>query len=412
MQTKLCIIMNESIYLSIYPSNKNSENNFNDYYFFQVMTYVAEITQPHLRGMFSTLTSLTIFSGILLEFILGTFLPWRNLVLVNAVIPVLSFILLFFVPETPIWLMMKNRPQEAAESLAWLRGWTTPEKVEREFLELWTKIEVENKQQNEPKTLFDLISFLGKKEIYTPMGLVVFTYIVSQFSGTHTLTTYAVPIFNSLNSPIDGYYATIILGFMQLLGCLFSMFLIKILGKRVLTLVSLVGICLTFLIVAVHAYINNNLYLEQDYGLKDSETHWIPLIFLPLASFSAHLGITIIPWILIGEVFPNENRAKAAGITGALGYIISSVSRKIFPNLVKLIYLPGILLFFSLVALFGIVILYFILPETEGKTLYEISDHFSGKVKMDNKVKRKTEEIEMEKCNEEVEGELKNSVKN
>lgn len=365
------------------------------------MTYVAEITQPHLRGMFSTLTSLTIFCGVLLEFILGTFVPWRHLVLVNAIIPVLSFILLFFVPETPIWLMMKNRPEEAIQSLAWLRGWTTAEKVEKEFAELWTKIREENKR-TEPKTLVDLVMFLRKKEIYTPMGLVTFVYFVSQLSGTHTLTTYAVPVFNSLNSPIDGYFATIILGVMQLLGCLFSMLLIQILGKRVLTLVSLVGTSICFLIVAVYAYINNNLYLVLDFDLKDSGTDWIPLIFLPLASFSAHLGIIILPWILIGEVFPNEDRAKASGIAGALGYIISSVTRKFFPGLVELISLPGIMLSYSSVALFGAVTLYFILPETEGKTLYEISDHFSGKVKLDNKVKRKGNDMEISKCSEEL----------
>lgn len=363
------------------------------YLLLQIITYVAEVTQPHLRGMFSTFTSITIFSGVLIEYVLGNFLPWRQVVLVNAIIPIISLILLFFVPETPIWLMMKNRPAEAKKSLAWLRGWTTPDKVEKEFAELWTKIKEEN-ERKVTKSLLDLFRFLGKKHIYVPMGLVTFAFFISQFTGTTTIATYAVPIFNTLDAPINSYSATIILGVMQLLGGLFSMFLITVLGKRILSMVSLAGVSFSMLTVAVYSYMNNNLYLESSNDLKDVEKDWIPLIFLPLASFSAHLGIIIVPWVLIGEVFPNEDRAKASGIAGALGYICVSVSRKIFPALVNKISLPGILLFYSTLAFLGIVILHFILPETEGKTLYEISEHFSGKTKLDNKVKKKIKDME------------------
>lgn len=104
--------------------------------FIQVLTYVAEITQPHLRGMLSSTSSMSVILGITIQFFLGTFFPWRHVALINLIVPITAFTLLFFVPESPHWLIMKNRCEEAKESIAWLRGWTTVEEIEPEFQEL------------------------------------------------------------------------------------------------------------------------------------------------------------------------------------------------------------------------------------------------------------------------------------
>lgn len=96
---------------------------------------------------------------------------------------------------------------------------------------------------------------------------------------------------------------------------------------------------------------------------------WLPLIFLLGAAFFSHFGIRMIPWILIGEVFPASVRSSASGLVSGLGYIFGFLANKLFLQMLSTLTLPGTFWFYSTVALTGAIILYFTLPETEGRTL-------------------------------------------
>ncbi|KNC23736.1 hypothetical protein FF38_01201 [Lucilia cuprina] len=106
---------------------------------------------------------------------------------------------------------------------------------------------------------------------------------------------------------------------------------------------------------------------------------WVPLILLLGAAFFAHFGIRMIPWILIGEVFPAPVRSTASGLVSALGYIFGFLANKLFLQMLTTLTLPGTFWFYSIVAFVGAITLYFTLPETEGRTLGEIEAHFSKK---------------------------------
>jgi len=71
----------------------------------QVLTYVAEISQPHLRGMLSATAPMFIILGILIQFLMGTMLSWRNVAAINVIFPVTAIVALCFVPESPYWLI-------------------------------------------------------------------------------------------------------------------------------------------------------------------------------------------------------------------------------------------------------------------------------------------------------------------
>lgn len=105
---------------------------------------------------------------------------------------------------------------------------------------------------------------------------------------------------------------------------------------------------------------------------------WLPLTLLLLSAMFAHMGIKLIPWMLIGEVFPASVRSGASGISSGTGYMFGFLANKLFLRMLATMTLPGTFWFYSAVALVGAVVLYFILPETEGRTLLEIEQHFSG----------------------------------
>lgn len=105
---------------------------------------------------------------------------------------------------------------------------------------------------------------------------------------------------------------------------------------------------------------------------------WLPLTLLIGSAYFAHMGIRLIPWMLIGEVYPVSVRSGASGFSSGIGYIFGFLSNKMFLGMVAGMTLPGTFWFYSAIAMIGCIILYFTLPETEGKTLIEIETYFVG----------------------------------
>lgn len=112
---------------------------------------------------------------------------------------------------------------------------------------------------------------------------------------------------------------------------------------------------------------------------EENKYLWVPLTLLLAGAFFAHIGIRIIPWMLIGEVFPVNVRSAASGLSSGIGYIFAFLSNKMFLPMLSTLTLPGTFWFYSAVALIGCIILYYVLPETEGRKLIDIEAHFLGK---------------------------------
>lgn len=361
------------------------------------MTYVAEITTPRLRGILASTSTVSVISGALIQFLLGTFFNWRNVALISCTVPVMSFILCFFVPESPTWLISKGRLEEAQKSIAWLRGWKKVEEINDEFQELHDHLKESNDADNK-LTKLEAIKLFSQKKFLWPFSVVSFTFFLGYFTGMSTLQTYAVKIFATLNSPIDKYYATIFLGVAQLAGCLVSVFLIHKVGKRKLNLLSLVGTGVAFLTVATYAFLIDVKYLDTQTPTNVTETFesdlvrnlktqtWIPITLLIGVAFFCHIGIRLLPWMLIGEVYSPDIRSTASGFSGAVSYFFGFAANKTFLSMVSAITIPGTFWFYGTVGIVGAIVLHFVLPETEGKTLFEITEHFAGRSKMNNKV--------------------------
>ncbi|KAH8278702.1 hypothetical protein KR018_007521, partial [Drosophila ironensis] len=470
-----------------------------------VLTYVAEITEPKYRGILSALGTTCVITGVFIQFILGSLMDWRSVAAVSSAFPVITIVMLCFVPESPVWLIREHRFREAVKSLQWLRGWVPEHKIEAEFNQLYdeliTQKAIEMATDGVPppgqrRTLAQRLRMWRKRSFLVPFLLVSFTFFTGHFSGKTPLQTYAVQIFHTLKAPMNKYHATILLGVAEMLATILGVVLIHFTGKRPLVLVSTVGTGLCFFGTATYAhFVNevpgftvNNVVLnasslvpkesilsqaniskifetEQEAIrqnteqfttlLPDLETTtlfepeaynrsrrqaddltttdapmdttlfpepvsnagistsssvappatatstakppiveelllvvpkqehnylvWLPLILLLLSAFFSHLGIRMLPWILIGEVFPAEIRNSASGFAGGVGYIFGFLANKLFLVMLSALTLPGTFAFYASVAFVGTFVLYFTLPETEGRTLGEIEAHFSKK---------------------------------
>ncbi|GFG30815.1 hypothetical protein Cfor_10877, partial [Coptotermes formosanus] len=339
-----------------------------------VLTYVAEITQPHLRGMLSATSSMCVILGVLIQFLMGTMLSWRNVAAINVTFPVIAIVALCFVPESPYWLIGRGRVADAEKSLCWLRGWVDPHEVQHELSKLVSSLSTHNPSSKDNTPTVSSTPSCSSWRNYTkrnflqPYCLVAAGFFFGHFAGMTTLQTYAVSIFAKLGTPIDKYVATLYLGLVELAGALFCVILVHWTGKRPLTFVSTIGNGVCFIVVATYAYFYSS---EKTY-------EWLPVTFLIGSAFMSHIGIRLLPWILIGEVYPSEVRGVASGASGSIGYIFGFLANKTYFYMLNSMTLPGTFWFYGVVSLIGCVVFYFFLPETEGRTLLEIQEHFEG----------------------------------
>ncbi|KAF7996392.1 hypothetical protein HCN44_002024 [Aphidius gifuensis] len=334
-----------------------------------ILTYVAEVTQPHLRGMLSATSTMAVILGIFSQFLTGKFITnWRVICLVNLIYPVLCFTALSLVPESPYWLTGKGRIQEAERALCWLRGWVSPSHIREELQSICNIVQNDNVHGVKLKSWEEY----KKRTFIMPFILVILSFFISAFGGSATLQTYSVQIFDEMKAPLDKYTATVFLGLAELIGTAVCVTAIHFTGKRIINFASIIGTGICFFSSALYLYlIRHNLLDAHNYT-------WIPTTFLIGSAFLSHMGIRLLAWILAGEVFPVKVRAFATGAAASIGYIFTSIVNKSFLDMSSGLGLSGTFLFYAGVNLFGLIILYFLLPETEGRTLQEIEEHYAG----------------------------------
>lgn len=271
---------------------------------------------------------------------------------------------------------------ECERSLCWLRGWVNPDYVKSEYRHLCkmyakrgypvgidpTKCATDEMCE-EP--LSQKLEPYLKRTFLAPLSLLIVIFIIIAFGGTVIVQTYTTIIFEWLKSPIEKNLANTILGSIELMACIITILIIHFFGKQKLSLVSILILSITHFIIAFYCF-----YISRN---NISETLvYIPAVLLFCIAFWSQLGIKILPHILIGEVFSTETRSIGAGLANTIGYVLISVANKIFYYMLD-ITLAGTFLSFAVINLLGCIVLYFILPNTDGKTLQEIEKFFASK---------------------------------
>lgn len=258
--------------------------------------------------------------GFSTVFFLGTQTTWRVAAAICALVPICTCIAIFFVPETPYWLLSKGREKDAQKALQWLRGWVSPKAVEKEFQEMKRYSESANKctpcQKSQALTCSHRPPFLERtkellrKRTLKPFFLVLAFFAFTQFSGMHGMRPYLVQIFETFSLPIDSNWGTVMIGLMGLLANIVATFTVKFIGKRRLALFSMAATCLCCLSLSFYAF----KVLPAGWSSFDKHTEeslrnvgnlsYLPLTLFGVMAFATSVGIMPVPWMLVSEIFP------------------------------------------------------------------------------------------------------------
>lgn len=331
---------------------------------------IAEYSAPKHRGVFLATIAFSFATGMLIAHVFGTLMYWRPAALACGSCYALSLILVSLSPETPPYLASKGLNNECRRSFRWFRGYNHDSEKELEIL-----LNSQKKSDLiEPKvSRLRLYADIAKKpEFYKPTMIMMFMFVLFQISGMTVVPSYTIPMMKEVTGgSIDDNISMLMVDVVRFLTAILACIVVNKLYRRT---VLFLGIIISVISLSIASLL---LYLS-DYGYIPEDFRWTPVIPTLVYIFGKTLGILPIPWAIAGEIFPLAYRSLGSGISGMFLSIMFFVVVKTAPSSFESIGVKGTFLVYAVfVGICGI-FLYFLLPETKGKTLYEIECHFKG----------------------------------
>ncbi|CAH0389626.1 unnamed protein product [Bemisia tabaci] len=338
--------------------------------------YVAECIASNslqLRGILLTWPTVALSTGILLVYIMGSLLRFTVVAGLGAIISVASFFcILFFIPESPAWLLLKGRREDAevAQRRLGLGKPLSESRVESGEASTSTKL-LPSQSELTWSTAWEE---LKKPEAYKPLTIVIFFFLFQQFSGVLVVINYLVEIVRISGFVLlNPYFVTVVAGFIILICACSVSFLLPKFGVKGLSTISGVGIAISWLIIGLYIFIRRTWLVELQYSLFNL----IPLCGIILNVVSSSIGFYPLPFAILGEIFPPKIKGVASGIATCVAYLFSFIAVKTFIYL-QLHFYSAVIFFYAVMAAFGVIHVNLFLPETTGKSLQEIVKHFSA----------------------------------
>ncbi|XP_059469654.1 facilitated trehalose transporter Tret1-like [Neocloeon triangulifer] len=323
--------------------------------------YVGEIAASAIRGSLGGFFQMQLTIGILFTYLFGAVLSYLWLNIISGCIPLVYLVILFFVPETPQNLLSKGKRTEAERSLQRLRGDGCY--ITEELRQMQTALE---RQRAETTSQMEALKSIFKekasrKALMVGLGLMLF----QQLSGINAVIFYTVIIFDAAGSTLSPSVATIIVGVVQVVISFLALLLVDRAGRRILLMISssVMAICLAAL--GVHFYLLDTGVDVSNYGL-------IPLASVVLFIIMFSLGFGPIPWTMLGELFPAKIKGAASAMACVENYVLVFVVTKTFQGLLESLGSAGTFWMFGGICIVGTVFVFFLVPETKGKTLDQI----------------------------------------
>ncbi|XP_022182980.1 facilitated trehalose transporter Tret1-like [Myzus persicae] len=332
------------------------------------LAYAGEVGEPKLRSALNSALNIFFFMGsIILTMLYSITLQWRLTVIVTTVFPILSIALLLTTPDSPIWLLAKGKSSKAHRNLSRLRGKVSYEKCDDEFQEMVKYISPSNNDQSNHKGDTNTWKQLFEPEVIRPFRLIMICFFFVNLLSGLPLFPYLVPVLNTFGAPVNIELTLSFTMVLSMLGSLMAVFLIRKFGKRFLTLftLSICSIC----------YISIGL-IGVYWKNSESITSWIVLVLFLTTILASSFGITPVSWTLVTEIFPAKCKNILCSTCAGLFCIYTFFMAKYYPELSILVGFYNVFTIAGTVGLFSCIYFYFCLPETENKTLQEITEFF------------------------------------
>lgn len=320
--------------------------------------YISEISPAKGRGTLVGLYQFNIVLGILCAFLSNYLLSdvgvnaWRWMLGVQIFPSVLYSVMAFTIPESPRWLFTKEKADEARIIFDKIGS---KEDVQSIMDEL---------QKNSSHTSSHENIFIKKYRFQLILVFLIAAF--NQLSGINAFLYYAPRIFEEAGlGAKTALLSSIGIGFVNLLFTLIGVYLIDRLGRKKLMFLGSIGYIFSLSMVAASFYLGWT-------GMA------VP-IFL-FAFIAAHaIGQGAVIWVFISEIFPNHLRASGQSFGSSVHWVLAAIIPSMVPILFTNFGVGNVFLFFTIMMVFQLFFVLFMMPETKGISLEEVSDGLINK---------------------------------
>ena len=320
--------------------------------------YIAELAPPKIRGALVTLNQLAIVTGIVVayyvDYLFSGSSNWRAM-FISAVIPsVILLVALFFLPESPRWLVVRQRVDEAFRILERVES---TEDARRHLEELQEVTEVDKLRFR------DLFGERFKKPLLIGVGLAIF----QQITGVNAIIYYTPTILQmgGFKSASSAILATVLVGGVNLVMTIVALFLLDRVGRRPLLLIGIAGMAISltslgYLFGATHV----------------SRVAILTGVLVYLACFA--IGLGPIFWLLISEIYPTTIRGQAMSVASVTIWVSDLLVSVTFLSLIGAAGARFCFWIYAAASVAAFVFAFRLVPETKGRTLEEIEASWTG----------------------------------
>lgn len=314
-----------------------------------VPLYLAEVSTPQVRGAMVSFYQLSVTIGILFSYLINLGLSvsenWRMAFLLGSIFAILGLAVLFVIPESPSWLVLRNKTDGAKAVLKALRP---KEDANKKIAD----IQLETKREG--KIGFENFFEKGLWWAFLFSGVLA---CFQQITGINSVIYYAPTIFQKMGVKdlSLSLLATVGIGIVNVIATVFALLWVDCFGRRKLLLLGLLGMAVSLFTFVI--FYKNPV-----------------VVILSLLSYVVFFAVSLGPvaMVLIAEIFPLQIRGKAVSYGFFMIWLFNYIVTSLFLPLLELLTIRGVYGLYGILCVIGLAFVYFFAPETKGKTLEEI----------------------------------------
>lgn len=323
---------------------------------FTAPLYLAEVAPEHIRGAMISLYQLMITIGILVAFLSDTAFSytgnWRWMLGVIAIPGALFLLGVFFLPDSPRWLMMRGRERDAHDVLIRLRG--DESVAHREMTDIAEQLKT-------PQRGWHL--FLENANFRRSVGLGVLLQLMQQFTGMNVVMYYAPRIFENMGYDTHAQlWFTAIVGLTNVLATFIAIGLVDRLGRKPILYIGFVVMAVGLGVVGAMMHLGITSHVEQLFT--------VAMLLVFIVGFAMSAGPLV--WTLCSEVQPLKGRDFGIGCSTFTNWIANMIVGATFLSLLHGIGNAATFWLYAGLNLVFIVLTFWLVPETKGVTLEQI----------------------------------------
>ena len=284
---------------------------------------------------------------------------WRGMLGMEILPALLFFIIIFFIPESPRWLILKGREEKATNILE--RIYTSSKDA------LFQLAETKSVLSSESKSEWKLLLQPGIRKAVI-IGVCI--AMLGQFMGVNAVLYYGPSIFENAGlSGGDSLFYQVLVGLVNTLTTVLALVIIDKVGRKKLVYYGVSGMVISLILIATY------FIYGESWGISSI----FLLVFFLFYVFCCAVSICAVVFVLLSEMYPTRVRGFAMSIAGFALWIGTYLIGRLTPWMLQNLTPAGTFILFAIMCVPYMLIVWKLVPETTGKSLEEIERHWMKK---------------------------------